>query len=137
MQINETQKETIINFFDNANTFAISGDDVFIIAEQVLTKIPENNNDEDLIEAIKTALIDYVRENAFNFSFCNYSSAMDYLKKEDSTLCRSLELAEEWGYDLKKINSEILASLLAMKEEIDLIRNFDFKNLLEIIKNKQ
>ena len=44
-----------------------------------------------------------------------YSSAIRYLKENDPSLCESLEIATEYGYSTKNLNSEILASLHASK----------------------
>ena len=71
MQINETQKHKLINFFENAVTLAISGDDAFIILEEAIKEASFKNEDDDLIEAIKEALIDQVRENENNYKHFN------------------------------------------------------------------
>jgi hypothetical protein len=42
-----------------------------------------------------------------------YSTAIEYLQKNDPSLRESLGLAQEFGYEVKNLNSEILASLLA------------------------
>jgi len=47
-----------------------------------------------------------------------YASAMDYLKENDPSLNESLELAEEYGYQLKDLNSEKLASILKSNNNI-------------------
>lgn len=49
--------------------------------------------------------------------FIYYSDAMDYLHENDQALTRSLELAYNAGYDLKSLNSCILASLLKQDDE--------------------
>ena len=41
-----------------------------------------------------------------------YHVAIDYLKEHDSSLNESIELAEELGFSLEKLNSEVLATLL-------------------------
>jgi hypothetical protein len=51
--------------------------------------------------------------NGFDIEIIYYSNAIDYLKKNDPSLQESLSIASEYGYDLKNINSELLASLLA------------------------
>ena len=144
MQINETQKHKIINFFENAVTLAIIGDDAFIILEEAIKEASFKNEDEDLIEAIKEALIDHVRENENNYrhrfsydnSDDNKAEAKDYLADKDPS-DYSLCLAEQLCYNLNNISAKTLARLHRMKKEIDLIRNFDFKELVDIIKNKQ
>lgn len=67
--------------------------------------------------------------NAFDVEIIYYASAMEYLRMHDSSLRCSIEIAEEHGYTLSSINSELLASLLAssvcrdefmeLKSEID------------------
>jgi hypothetical protein len=51
--------------------------------------------------------------NAFNVEIIYYSKAMRYLSEYDSTLKESLNIALDYGYSLKDLNSETLASLLA------------------------
>ena len=65
----------------------------------------------------------------FDVEITYYASAMEYLRMHDSSLRCSMEIAEEYGYTLSNLNSEILASLLAssvcrdefmeLKSEID------------------
>ncbi len=61
------------------------------------------------------SIIDAINENyGFNDAgevIC-YSNAMRYLSQNDASLQESLALADELGYTLKDLNSEILASLL-------------------------
>jgi hypothetical protein len=74
-------------------------------------------------------------DNAFDIEVIYYTNAMDYLMIHDASLNYSLELANELGYKVEDINSELLASLLATRltvEEFckyeDEINNF-FNNL--------
>lgn len=55
----------------------------------------------------------------FHEEIIYYSKAMDYLKENDSSLCESIELAEEMGFSLQYINSECLASLHASRKKED------------------
>lgn len=41
-----------------------------------------------------------------------YYNAMEYLKENDGSLRDSIDIALEFGYELKDINSELLATLL-------------------------
>jgi hypothetical protein len=77
-------------------------------------------------------------KNAFDIEIIYYKNAMNYLNMHDMSLTDSLELANELGYKLENLNSEILASLLAseitrqafggLSEEIDnFFANFDEK----------
>jgi len=60
---------------------------------------------EDLREAIE-------ENNGFDCEVIYYASAMDYLRENDDSLRESLQLAADFGFELKNLNSEILASLL-------------------------
>ena len=51
--------------------------------------------------------------NAFDIEIIYYARAMEYLTEYDCSLSESLEIAQEYGYEPKDINSEILATLLA------------------------
>ena len=51
--------------------------------------------------------------NAFDIEIIYYARAIEYLKENDCSLCESMEIAQEYGYEPKHINSELLASLLA------------------------
>jgi len=44
-----------------------------------------------------------------------YSNAMKYLMENDNSLTESFECANEYGYELKNLNSETLASILKEK----------------------
>lgn len=73
--------------------------------------------------------------NLLNVEIIYYSNAIDYLSKNDASLKESLDIALDYGYDLKNLNSEILASLHAteclntkfssLRNEIDNILNND------------
>ncbi len=49
----------------------------------------------------------------FDVEIIYYARAIDYLKENDNSLKESLELADEMGYQVNSLSSEILASLLA------------------------
>jgi ribosomal protein L16 Arg81 hydroxylase len=51
--------------------------------------------------------------NALEREIIYYASAMKYLSENDNSLTESLEIASDLGYEVKKLNSELLASLLA------------------------
>lgn len=74
--------------------------------------------------------------NAFDIEIIYYSNAIDYLKNNDCSLTDSIEIALEYGYELKDINSEILASLLASRITYEAFQYYedeinDFFNQLE------
>ena len=56
----------------------------------------------------------------FNEEIIYYSSAIRYLKDNDPSLCESLEIATDYGYEAKNLNSEVLATLHASKEKEDI-----------------
>jgi len=67
----------------------------------------------ETVEDIREILDD---NQAFDVEIIYYSTAIEYLKENDNSLCVSLELALDMGYELKNLNSEILASLLASQD---------------------
>ena len=104
--LNETQIEKIQNFFNenelnylNVNDY-LSGND--------FEYLDFSNAFEELLD-----LLD--EKNAFDCEIIYYSEAMKYLTLQDTSLTDSLEIANEFGYKLEDINSELLASLLASK----------------------
>ena len=103
-------KAQITEFFNSLN----SSLDHFRIADFIYS-------DEDL-EAIDSAdAFSHISEvlsdnNAFDVEIIYYKNAIEYLAKNDPSLSESLDLAAEYGYETKNLNSEILASLLASQE---------------------
>ena len=62
------------------------------------------------------SIYDMVQDNnGFDIDIIYYSNAIKYLQENDASLMESLEIAEEYGYELKNLNSEVLASLLASR----------------------
>ena len=60
-----------------------------------------------------TSIYEMIEENdGFNCEIIYYSNAIKYLQENDPSLRESLEIAAEYGYEVKILNSEILASLL-------------------------
>ena len=67
-----------------------------------------------------SSIYDMVNENGgFDCEVIYYSNAIKYLQENDASLMKSLEIAEEYGYELKNLNSEILASLLKSQKAKD------------------
>ncbi len=63
-------------------------------------------------------LFDDLQENGyFNEEIIYYSTAIRYLKENDPSLTESLEIATEYGYEAKNLNSEVLASLHASQKK--------------------
>lgn len=60
-----------------------------------------------------TSIYEMIDENyGFNCEVIYYYNAIKYLQENDPSLNESLEIASELGYEVKNLNSEILASLL-------------------------
>ena len=71
---------------------------------------------EDLTDV--NDIFDDLRDNGyFNEEIIYYSTAIRYLKENDPSLCESLEIATEYGYEAKNLNSELLASLHASQKK--------------------
>ena len=68
--------------------------------------IDDINSYDELEEALSD-------NNAFDIEIIYYARAIEYLKENDSSLFESMQIAQEYGYEPKHINSELLASLLA------------------------
>jgi hypothetical protein len=58
-------------------------------------------------------------DSVFDINIIGSADAIAYLKENDPTLKRSLELADELGYKTDKIGSELLASLLATRKTVE------------------
>ena len=77
--------------------------------------IDEIDNDDAF-----SSIYDMIDENGgFDCEVTYYSNAIKYLQENDASLMESLEIAAEYGYELKDLNSEILASLLATQKAKD------------------
>lgn len=69
----------------------------------------------DYSDAYKS-IYEMIDENSgFDIEIIYNSNAMNYLSENDPSLCASLGLAADLGYEANDLNSEILASLLASK----------------------
>ena len=68
--------------------------------------------DIDLSDAFNS-IYDMVNDKGgFDIEIIYYSNAIKYLQENDPSLRESLEIAAELGYEVKNLNSEVLASLL-------------------------
>ncbi len=75
---------------------------------------------EELADYDTHQIFDELQDNGFfNVEIIYYYKAIEYLKQNDSSLCESLEIANEYGYTLENINSELLASLHASNQRIN------------------
>lgn len=90
----------------------------------------DNTDLEDHCECLSTALeyydgdkdaisfIEWYREEYIDLAdVIDYDVAAEYLKENDPSLRESMELAQESGYEINTINSELLANLL-MQENL-------------------
>lgn len=98
--LSQTQQAAIFEFLNGLKTEVCVTDYVNI----------EDINIENAFESIQ----DTIEENGgFDIEIIYYSNAIKYLQENDPSLRESLEIASDLGFDLKNINSEVLASLLA------------------------
>jgi hypothetical protein len=69
---------------------------------------------EELYSEITTIeeLTERIEERIQETEVIYYSEAINILKEEDQSLTESFEIAEEFGYTLKNLNSEVLATLI-------------------------
>ena len=116
--MNEETKTKIENFLKE-----VSPDDVYILDYVDIDNIDLENPFDSIEEMISD-------NNGFDVEIIYYSNAIEYLKNNDPSLNESLEIASKYGYEVGKLNSEILASLLASQNA----RN-DFADLRDDIEN--
>lgn len=128
--LNETQVEAITAFFNNLGVENLSVMDYLDI---------EEIDFENAFESITEQLED---NNAFDVEIVYYASAIKYLQENDPSLRESLEIASDFGFALKNLSSEILASLLASQnvreewsEEESNVNDF-FSELLEEVEEE-
>ena len=77
----------------------------------MLNYVDVNNIDlDDPFESIYQMVDD---NGGFDIEIIYYSKAIAFLAEHDPSLQISLEIAAELGFEVKNLNSEILASLLA------------------------
>jgi len=73
----------------------------------------QNRDEIESFEEFEQILQD---NNAFDIEVIYYSEAIKYLMENDTSLQESLEIANEFGYSVENLNSEILASLHSSRE---------------------
>ena len=86
--------------------------DIDILYHTTIEDIDINNAFESIYEMLDN-------NRAFNVEIIHYSNAIEYLKENDPSLNESLSIAEEYGYTPSKLNSEVLASLLASRNALE------------------
>ena len=100
---NQTRNEKIEAFFAELDKQIDLNDNIINYVD-----IDAIDNDDAF-----TSIYEMIEENdGFNCEVIYYSSAIKYLQENDPSLRESLEIAAEYGYEVKILNSEILASLL-------------------------
>lgn len=114
--ITNTQQENIFEFLNNLSTEICITDYVNI----------EDIDFKNAFESIYDTIQD---NNGFNIDIIYYSNAIEYLKQNDNSLNESIKIALEYGYELKNINSELLASLLASRNATE--NFYELRNEIE------
>ncbi len=111
--LNELEKENKIDLADSLANY---------INEQDFEDFDQLNAFDCLAEIIQEA-------GGFDQNITYYFTAISFLKENDPSLRDSLELAADLGFDVKNINSELLASLL--KSELERENFNDSRNKIE------
>jgi hypothetical protein len=70
-----------------------------------------------------------LEESTYQIECIYYSNAMKYLTEHDTSLNESLEIASEMGYEVENLNSELLATLLMQRKELEAL--YEAKDDLE------
>ena len=107
-------KNKISTFFkENTESSQI---DYSYFAEQFLAEydFEQEFDAQSFIDGFKEYLDD---QNAFDVEITYYTTAIEYLAANDTSLHESLALAANAGYEVKNLSSEVLASLLASQQE--------------------
>ena len=100
---NQTRNEKIETFFAELDKRIDINDNLINYVD-----IDAIDNDDAF-----TSIYEMIEENyGFNIEIIYYSNAIKYLQENDPSLRESLEIAAEYGYEVKNLNSEVLASLL-------------------------
>jgi hypothetical protein len=121
--LNETQTQKIVDFL-----IEIENDTKIEILSNInLQDIDLENAFDSIYEAID-------ENNGFDIEIIYYSDAIEYLKRNDNSLRESIEIALEYGYELKNINSELLSSLLASQNSREQFNNYE-NEINELFKN--
>tara|TARA_R110002124_G_scaffold82168_1_gene215752 strand:+ start:411 stop:764 length:354 start_codon:yes stop_codon:yes gene_type:complete len=117
--MNKTQLNQLNDLFQETNELIFLGEDDF--------SMNQITNFDDLYEEL-------IENNFFNIEVIYYNKAIKYLSENDHSLSKSLELADYYAYELKDLNSELLASLLA--SHIAQADFYNLKNEINLILNK-
>ena len=113
--LNQTRTEKIETFFAELDQQMELNDNLINYVD-----IDAIDNDDAF-----TSIYEMIDENdGFNCDVIYYSNAIKYLQENDPSLRESLEIAAELGYEVKNLNSEILASLLKSQNVRDEFLDF-------------
>ena len=121
--LTETQTQKIVDFFTEIE----NDTKIEILSNIELKDIDLENPFNSIYEAID-------ENNGFDIEIIYYSNAMEYLTRNDTSLRESIEIAVDYGYELKNINSELLASLLASQNSREQFNNYE-NEINELFKN--
>lgn len=81
-------------------------------------------SEDDLYSISLDDIEDYIKDNnMLDGEIIYYHNAIEFLKENDASLNNSLEIAEELGYSIKDLNSEVLASLLKTRTNEEIFYN--------------
>lgn len=67
----------------------------------------------------------------YEYTVIYYANAMKILMDNDASLCASLELASDNGYQITDLNSETLATLLVQQIMIEELHELDFEQYVD------
>jgi hypothetical protein len=112
--LNETQTQKIVDFFTEIE----NDTKIEILSNIELSDVDLENPFDSIYQAIE-------ENNGFDIEIIYYSNAMEYLTRNDNSLLESIEIALDYGYELKNINSELLASLLASQNSREQFNNYE------------
>lgn len=143
--------ETFLENIENYNDLEFETAFFDFDQEKLKTFINDNLNlDSEILETILENFDNLKNQNFINLDdfketlrevydceITYFSMAIEYLKNNDISLKKSLQIAYDLGYDLKNLDSESLASLLKQDNFSNLINNSDddLKIIFELFKN--
>ena len=110
-------KKKIENFLANLKT------EIDVLYFVDIDNIDMSNPFDSICEMIED-------NNGFDIDVIYYSNAIDYLRKYDPSLRKSLAIAYDMGFTVDNLNSEVLANLLKTEN----VKN-DFYSLKDDINN--
>ena len=106
---------------ENKNTLTELFNDTRYLSNYIDLNDVLNYNDINTLEDFEDCLNERIRE----IEIIYYFNAINILREEDQSLTESFEIASDFGFELKNLNSEVLASLL--------IQNRCFEELSDLI----